>query len=285
MLELCNHSPWAAGLFPGWDRDGKGRYTLVIKRTHRFFSSREEPEPLHPPAPLITADTYQGEPGDSPLLRATEAVPFKQGTDVLITGLDGLLGGRGARALRLLLSREGRVLLDKTLHRQRPESRRRDWLRPWTGHASHAPGPGPVPGHAAPQTRTLLGLTPLPTRLMTLPFQGPLPADTFNQAPLDQRLAQPLTGHETLTLQPIPDGTESEHFRLRLTAETIGAWWVRGRSMKPLTPVCDTLWLDGDAGLVHHIHRAGIPADAVDGGRGWILVGHRDHPLHRTPAA
>ncbi|MCG5513100.1 DUF2169 domain-containing protein [Ectothiorhodospira shaposhnikovii] len=283
-LELYNRSPWSVGLFSGRARDGTPRYTLVVKRTHRFVPSREDPEPLHPCAPLITADIYQDEPGDSPLLRATETVPFKQGADVLITGLDGLMDGLDARTLKLTLCREGRILLDKILHRQGVTSRRRGWPRPWAGPMSRRMGSGPVPGHAAPQTRRLLGLAPLPTRLMTLPFQESLPADAFNQAPPDQRLAEPLEGHEILSLQPMSGRPGAEPLRLRLPAEPITAWCrIRGQQMKPLTPVCDTLWLEGDTGLLHHIHRAGIPATADTRGQGWVIVEDRRQAMARIP--
>ncbi len=85
MFELDNRSDWAAGLYPGWSRDGKRQMTLVFKVACRF-DAHGRVTPLTPPPAIEEADRYHGEPGRSSLAAACETVPFKDGGELLLSG-------------------------------------------------------------------------------------------------------------------------------------------------------------------------------------------------------
>lgn len=84
MLELCNDSPWAARLFPGWDRERREVMTCVLKARYRFDASgRLE---LGDAPSIEAVDRHGGDPLRSSLVRASEGVPFKAGGEWLAHG-------------------------------------------------------------------------------------------------------------------------------------------------------------------------------------------------------
>ncbi len=85
MFELDNRSDWAAGLYPGWSRDGKRQITAVLKIAYSY-DLQGRVMPLTPPPELEEADRYHGEPGRSSLAAACETVPFKDGGELLLGG-------------------------------------------------------------------------------------------------------------------------------------------------------------------------------------------------------
>ncbi len=84
MLELANESPFAAGLYPGWDRQRRHQLTLVVKAAWRFTPDGTL-EPLDA-SPLVETDAHYGKPHESSLKAADETVPFKEGSEVYLYG-------------------------------------------------------------------------------------------------------------------------------------------------------------------------------------------------------
>ncbi|BCR03030.1 hypothetical protein DESUT3_00990 [Desulfuromonas versatilis] len=85
MLELDNRSGWAAGLYPGWSRDGRRQMTVVVKAAFRFEENGRL-APCEAPPAIEEADRYWSEPGRSSLAAACETVPFKAGGELLVSG-------------------------------------------------------------------------------------------------------------------------------------------------------------------------------------------------------
>ena len=85
MLELANQTDWQAGLFPGWGLDRRFQWTLAVKRTFRFTLDGATEEALPGPE-LVLADEHRGDPDSTSLTAASEIVPFKQGSEFLLTG-------------------------------------------------------------------------------------------------------------------------------------------------------------------------------------------------------
>jgi len=85
MFELVNRSPFVASLFPVMEVDGCEAVMVVIKGTY-VFDGTEEPKPAAEQLPLILADQYHHEPTDSSLRHASDLVPEKRGTDVVLVG-------------------------------------------------------------------------------------------------------------------------------------------------------------------------------------------------------
>lgn len=84
MYQIDNRTDWSVGLYPGWDRQGKRQFTLVIKAGFTFDIRGDLTPVPHPPIEEI--DRYRGEPATSSLAAASEAVPFKEGGELLLSG-------------------------------------------------------------------------------------------------------------------------------------------------------------------------------------------------------
>ena len=84
MYQVDNRTDWSAGLYPGWSRQGKRQFTLVIKAGFTFDLHGELTPLPHPP--IEETDRYRGEPGASSLAAACETVPFKEGGELLFSG-------------------------------------------------------------------------------------------------------------------------------------------------------------------------------------------------------
>jgi hypothetical protein len=85
VLQLSNTSPFAARIFGLPDQEGVDTMYVVVKATFRLVSGGvviEEDEPK----PVVLADEYWGEPGESSLKYASEVHLLKQGTDVMVVG-------------------------------------------------------------------------------------------------------------------------------------------------------------------------------------------------------
>lgn len=84
MIQFDNQTPLSAGLYPGWSCTGSRQLTLVVKAGYAF-DGQGRLTPLSQPA-IEEADRYRGAPGKSSLAAACETVPFKQGSEILLTG-------------------------------------------------------------------------------------------------------------------------------------------------------------------------------------------------------
>jgi len=116
MLQVENSTPFktAFALFP--DQEGVDTVYPIIKGT---FDISSELRPSNSQLPLVEADEYTGEPGESSLARASELAPMKPATDLLLTGHAYPPGGRPAQQVDVTLSVAGkarsvRVVGDRT---------------------------------------------------------------------------------------------------------------------------------------------------------------------------
>ncbi len=85
MIELNNQSNWSAGLFPGWSQQGNKQFTLVVKQVYEYNNAGKVTLMQQTPE-LVMADEYVGEPGQSTVIKPSEIVPFKYGSEVIVTG-------------------------------------------------------------------------------------------------------------------------------------------------------------------------------------------------------
>jgi hypothetical protein len=116
MLQVLNHTPFAAMLSVFPDPRGVETAYAVVKATFRF--TPEGLLPQVPSQPLLTSDVYWGEPAASSLRAAGEIALLKPGTDVLLSGRAiapapdtrvadvGLLVGPVRRVLRVFGDRQ-----------------------------------------------------------------------------------------------------------------------------------------------------------------------------------
>jgi hypothetical protein len=104
MPALTNLTPFAVVDFPSITREGEECLVVVVAGTFELPAAataarslrRSELQPSPPPG-----DVYRGEPGRSSLLRESEAVYMRPGTDVLVHGHAWAPGGRATTHVRV----------------------------------------------------------------------------------------------------------------------------------------------------------------------------------------
>lgn len=85
VLQLSNTSPFAARIFGLPDQEGVDTLYVVVKGTFRLTAGGVEIDDDEP-RPVVLADEYWGEPGESSVKHASEVHLRKQGTDVVVVG-------------------------------------------------------------------------------------------------------------------------------------------------------------------------------------------------------
>jgi hypothetical protein len=85
MFELVNKTQFLATLLPTMDADGGEAAMVIIKGTYTLGTNAQVTRAANQ-APLVAEDQYHGEPGQSSLRYASEVVPEKRGTDVVLIG-------------------------------------------------------------------------------------------------------------------------------------------------------------------------------------------------------
>src|SRR5437764_13902316 len=85
MFSLVNQSPYAAVLVPSLDADGGEAVGVAVKGTYTLPANAAPLLAKDQPPPGL-ADVYWGEPGKSSLRYASDLVPEKRGTDVVLIG-------------------------------------------------------------------------------------------------------------------------------------------------------------------------------------------------------
>lgn len=85
-MELINATRMVAGYNMGLERDGREHLVVVIKGTFRLPELGGQVDLHEVQQPLVTADTFHGEPGWSAPKREIDFAPRKQMCDVLLEG-------------------------------------------------------------------------------------------------------------------------------------------------------------------------------------------------------
>ncbi len=85
MIDLNNTSSFAAGVFPSWSISGEAQYTLVVKKVYEY-DAKGNLSLLQATPVLVMTDQYFAEPGQSSVIYPSEIVPFKFGSEVIVTG-------------------------------------------------------------------------------------------------------------------------------------------------------------------------------------------------------
>jgi hypothetical protein len=84
-VNVVNHTPFHVLGLPGFDDEDRETLTAIVKGTFRIEPGRFA-RVAEDQIPLCFADEYWGEPGSSPIKEESDLVPFKPGTDLLLTG-------------------------------------------------------------------------------------------------------------------------------------------------------------------------------------------------------
>ena len=131
MLQLKNDTPFQANLLLMPDPDGIDSLFTVVKGT---FTLDAEPQPADEHVPVVLADEYHGEPGESSIKAASDVSLAKPGTDVLLVGQAYAPRGRAIAQMDVSLGvgpifKVVRVFGD------------REWRSDGIGHSMTAPVP------------------------------------------------------------------------------------------------------------------------------------------------
>jgi hypothetical protein len=106
MLQLRNHTPFAAHLAVLPDTEGVDTVYLTVKGT---FAVGDTTEIAETQVPVVLADEYWGEEGASSLKYASEIHPSKSATDVVLVGQAWAPHGKPATSVDVALRVAGRT--------------------------------------------------------------------------------------------------------------------------------------------------------------------------------
>ncbi|MBI5557772.1 MAG: DUF2169 domain-containing protein [Deltaproteobacteria bacterium] len=84
-MEIINKTPFLVERFAIFDKNGGEQLVVVMKATYAL-SQKVPPAVAEVQDPFSPADIYQGEPGETGLLREGEFIPPKPSTGILLTG-------------------------------------------------------------------------------------------------------------------------------------------------------------------------------------------------------
>src|SRR5262252_1316859 len=103
-MNLINHTDFVAAYSLSTDKTGREHVVVVAKGTYAFpQGSSDEPELLDEQAPLVTCDSFTGEPGFSAPLYEIDFALRKPRCDVLLNGSAYEPHGRAAAQVTVAL--------------------------------------------------------------------------------------------------------------------------------------------------------------------------------------
>ena len=211
--------PFSHALLP-WLRDGSPRLTVVVKATFTLApGALSTPEPS---SPVIKADIHLGGAPHAPVALAAEMAPFLPNANVMLALVGASSFPAAARnapwPIRLTLSNEDRVLIDKRLLVRCTESHPLPIYERATGGGTNAavtsavrggsipvaPGDvregfGPIAASSPARAGYLRGVA-LVSQREEISLDGGFDYRFFNPAPIDQQVAF-LRGGEILRLE------------------------------------------------------------------------------------
>lgn len=97
-MQVVNHTPYTCERAILFDRNGAETLIVVVKALYNFAQGMTRL--ANEQAPIVAADEYFGEPGSSSLRLASELLPPKRSTDILVTG-HAIAPKPGVRALEV----------------------------------------------------------------------------------------------------------------------------------------------------------------------------------------
>src|SRR5262249_5273098 len=103
-MKLINATGMATGYTMGLDKEGRESIVVVVKGTYRIpKNANDEPVLTPKQIPLVTADLFSGEPGNSAPTYETDYAPRKPRCDILLNGSAYAPGGRPAERVTVSL--------------------------------------------------------------------------------------------------------------------------------------------------------------------------------------
>lgn len=86
MLEVSNSTPFPAACVPFTDAEGREQLVVVVKATYQVEPRTGAATTAEEQVPILRADEYHGEPGESSIRAEADTCPPKPGCDVILAG-------------------------------------------------------------------------------------------------------------------------------------------------------------------------------------------------------
>src|SRR6266700_3314183 len=99
-MNTINPTPFAFLGVPGYDKEGGEVFTAILKGSFRL-APREPLRLAEEQAPIVAADEFAGEPGQSPLRHENDLAPFKPACDLILIGSACAAGGRPSKGVEV----------------------------------------------------------------------------------------------------------------------------------------------------------------------------------------
>jgi hypothetical protein len=94
MFEIANETPFEVALVPGADKEGRDHAVVILKGTFDLEGDGDDLPLAEEQAPVLFADEFYGEPGESSVKYESDICLRKGGTDVVLVGNAYPRGGK-----------------------------------------------------------------------------------------------------------------------------------------------------------------------------------------------
>jgi hypothetical protein len=303
MLEIINKSPFAANLYPGFDKDYNHQLTCVIKAGFEFNDQGQLYINDTPPD-IEETDRFNGERNQSSLLATSEIMPFKHNSEILLYGTaqvprrDSIITEVSIRIkwpnnkiwqkrLRVFGQRTWQKTLlgtipsiPKTLQ---PIPIQYEYAYGGDGYSANPIGMGftnkpfgnknAMLPHIELMPKFINKITDRPTPAGFAPLPSYWQAQSYSQAPSDQQFAQPFTGDEIISIKGmLANLPTTQEVTLKFPKTKPDLFLQLDQQQKILDAKCDTVIINTDQQTMYLIWRAGIAWQINDQRNGILII-------------
>jgi len=303
MLEIINKSPFAANLYPGFDKDGKHQLTCVIKAGFEF-NDQGQLQFMDALPNIEEIDRFNGKRNQSSLLATSEIMAFKPHNEIILYGT-----AQVPRSDSIITEVSIRIKWpnNKIWQKQLRVFGQRTWQKTLLGTIPSTPKPlQPIPiqyeyayggnGYSANPigmgfTNKSFGNKDLPLPHIELmpkfinkiidrpPAAGfaPLPSywqtQNYSVAPPDQRLEQTFMGGEIISIKGmLANLPTTQEITLKIPKTKPNLLLQLDQQQKILDAKCDTVIINTDQQTMYLIWRAGIAWEINDQRNGILII-------------
>ncbi|KPJ67535.1 MAG: hypothetical protein AMJ43_04610 [Coxiella sp. DG_40] len=303
MLEIINKSPFAANLYPGFDKDGKHQLTCVIKAGFKF-NDQGQLQIMDVSPNIEEIDRFNGKRNQSSLLATSEIMPFKPRNEIILYGTAQVPSSDS-------IVTEASIRIkwpnNKIWQKQLRIFGQRIWQKTLLGTISSIPKSlQPIPiqyeyaygGIGYPANPIGMGFTnkPFGNKNLMLPHIelmpkfinkitdratpagfAPLPgywqAQSYSQAPSDQQFEQPFMGDEIISIKGmLANLSTTQEVTLKIPKTKPDLLLQLNQQQKILDAACDTVILNTDEQTMYLIWRTGIAWQINDQRNGVLII-------------
>lgn len=303
MLEIINKSPFAANLYPGFNKDGKYQLTCVTKAGFKF-DDQGQLQIMDAPPNIEETDRFNGERNQSSLVATSEIMPFKHNSEILLYGTAQV---PHSNSIITEVSIRIKWPDNKIWQKQLRVFGQRTWQKTLLGTIPSTPKPlQPIPiqyeyayggkkytanpigigftdksfgnkdlllPHIELMPKFINKITDRPPPAGFAPLPSYWQTQNYSVAPSDQRFEQSFIGNELISIKGmLKNLPTTQEVTLKLPKTKPDLLLQLNQQQKILKAECDTVVINTDQQTMYLIWRTGIVWQINDQRNGILII-------------